>query len=152
MMRSRDWRTHSLFLALLAGCVSPLAAQEPDELPRRSLEVRQRSAQLIEAFVDQEAREHGNFEAENYLRFVEDDLRARLSAAVPAEARRWCDVRELLVRGKAYREILRLAEERQAEVVVLGVHGRNPVDLMLFGSTTHHVVRGAACPVLTIRG
>jgi nucleotide-binding universal stress UspA family protein len=34
----------------------------------------------------------------------------------------------------------------------MGVLGRNPVDLALFGSTTQHVVRAAACPVLTTRG
>jgi len=27
---------------------------------------------------------------------------------------------------------------------------RNPLDVMLFGSTTQHVVRHAECPVLTI--
>jgi hypothetical protein len=58
MMRSRDWWTRSLFLTLLAGCASPLAAQKPDE-PPRSLEVRQRSAQLVQAFVDQATIELG---------------------------------------------------------------------------------------------
>jgi nucleotide-binding universal stress UspA family protein len=33
---------------------------------------------------------------------------------------------------------------------VVGVHGRNALDLLLFGSTTHHVIRNAPCPVLTI--
>jgi nucleotide-binding universal stress UspA family protein len=33
---------------------------------------------------------------------------------------------------------------------VMGVRGRNPLDVMLFGSTTAHVVRQAECPVLTI--
>jgi nucleotide-binding universal stress UspA family protein len=33
----------------------------------------------------------------------------------------------------------------------MGVHGRGVLDLTLFGSTTHHVVRGASCPVLTLR-
>jgi nucleotide-binding universal stress UspA family protein len=31
------------------------------------------------------------------------------------------------------------------------VHGRNALDLMLFGSTTNQVVRRATCPVLTLR-
>jgi nucleotide-binding universal stress UspA family protein len=33
----------------------------------------------------------------------------------------------------------------------MGVHGRNVVDLALFGSTTNQVVRSASCPVLTVR-
>jgi len=43
-----------------------------------------------------------------------------------------------------------VAEEAQADLVVMGVRGRNPVDLALFGSTTQHVVRGAKCPVLVV--
>jgi nucleotide-binding universal stress UspA family protein len=54
--------------------------------------------------------------------------------------------------GKAHVEILRVAAEEQADLIVLGVHGRNPVDMALFGSTTNQVVRRATCPVLTIRG
>jgi nucleotide-binding universal stress UspA family protein len=33
----------------------------------------------------------------------------------------------------------------------MGVQGRNPLDVALFGSTTNHVVRAATCPVLTVR-
>jgi nucleotide-binding universal stress UspA family protein len=36
-------------------------------------------------------------------------------------------------------------------VIVMGVHVRNPLDLMLFGSTTYRVIRRATCPVLTVR-
>jgi nucleotide-binding universal stress UspA family protein len=53
--------------------------------------------------------------------------------------------------GKAYREILDVATEGPADLIVIGVHGRNPLDLMLFGSTTNQVVRRATCPVLTLR-
>jgi nucleotide-binding universal stress UspA family protein len=34
---------------------------------------------------------------------------------------------------------------------VLGVRQRAAAGLLLFGSTAQHVVRDAACPVLTIR-
>jgi len=53
--------------------------------------------------------------------------------------------------AKAYREILGVATEDRADLIVMGVHGRNALDLMLFGSTTNHVVRQATCPVLTLR-
>lgn len=56
-----------------------------------------------------------------------------------------------LERGKAYREVLRVAAEERADLVVMGVHGRNALDVMLFGSTTNQVVRRATCPVLTVR-
>jgi nucleotide-binding universal stress UspA family protein len=53
--------------------------------------------------------------------------------------------------GKAHQEILHAAREAKADLVVMGVRGRGAVDLMLFGSTTHHVIRESHCPVLTIR-
>ena len=56
-----------------------------------------------------------------------------------------------VTRGKAYREILAAASEESSDLIVIGVHGRNPLDLMLFGSTTNQVVRRATCPVLTVR-
>ena len=62
------------------------------------------------------------------------------------------DSSESSTRGRAHEEIVRIAREREAQVVVMGVHGRSALDLMMFGSTTHHVVRAASCPVLTIRG
>jgi nucleotide-binding universal stress UspA family protein len=55
------------------------------------------------------------------------------------------------MRGKAYREILGVAAEDAIDLIVIGVQGRNPVDVALFGSTTNHVVRSATCPVMTLR-
>lgn len=75
----------------------------------------------------------------------------RLERLVPSETREWCDVETIVCTGKPYQEILRLAAERQADLIVLGVQGRGAVDRMLFGSTTQHVVRKALCPVLTVR-
>jgi nucleotide-binding universal stress UspA family protein len=53
--------------------------------------------------------------------------------------------------GKAWRELLDAARDAQADLVVLGVHGRGAIDIGFFGSTTNQVVRHAACPVLTVR-
>jgi nucleotide-binding universal stress UspA family protein len=75
----------------------------------------------------------------------------RLHAAIPEEARGRCPIAEQVTMGKAYREILRLAADERADLIVLGVQGRTAADLLLFGSTTQHVVRQAECPVLTIR-
>jgi nucleotide-binding universal stress UspA family protein len=71
--------------------------------------------------------------------------------SVPAEAREWCRVREVVSHGKPAPEILRLAAEHEAGLIVMGVHGRSLLDLMAFGSVTHQVVKDAPCPVLTVR-
>jgi nucleotide-binding universal stress UspA family protein len=77
--------------------------------------------------------------------------RERLQTAVPETVRAYCTVETLLATGKPYREILRVAAEQQADLIVMGVQGRGAADLMVFGSTTQHVVRQADCPVLALR-
>lgn len=43
------------------------------------------------------------------------------------------------------------AQETGADLVVLGTHGRTGLEHILLGSTAERVVRGASCPVLTVR-
>jgi len=74
-----------------------------------------------------------------------------MRALVADGAGNWCRPMTRLRHGKAYREILAEATESFSDLIVIGVHGRNPLDLMLFGSTTNQVVRRATCPVLTVR-
>jgi len=78
--------------------------------------------------------------------------RRRLEALIPDEAREYCSAHSAVVEGRAYREILRLAGEQASDLIVMGVRGRNAADLLVFGSTTEHVVRAATCPVLVVRG
>jgi nucleotide-binding universal stress UspA family protein len=77
--------------------------------------------------------------------------RERLHAAIPETLRAQAPVVETVTMGKAYKEILRIAADEAADLIVLGVRGRSATDLLLFGSTTQHVVRQAQCPVLTVR-
>jgi nucleotide-binding universal stress UspA family protein len=79
------------------------------------------------------------------------DARRRLHDLIPEQARTYCTVDTAIVEGRAYREILRYATERQSDLIVMGIHGRGALDLLVFGSTTHHVIRASACPVLIIR-
>lgn len=79
------------------------------------------------------------------------DAQKRLHAMVPESVRSCSTVAEVVSTGKPYREILRLAAERDSELIVMGVQGRSAADLLLFGSTTHHIVCQATCPVLTLR-
>jgi nucleotide-binding universal stress UspA family protein len=79
------------------------------------------------------------------------DARRKLHELIPEQARTYCTVDTAAVEGRAYREILRQAIDRQSDLIVMGVHGRGPLDLMVFGSTTHHVIRASGCPVLIVR-
>jgi len=86
-----------------------------------------------------------------YRQVGERDVTTKLAQLVPDADRARCRTTTRLGDGKAYREILAIATEDRADLIVIGVHGRNPLDLMLFGSTTNQVVRRATCPVLTLR-
>ena len=91
------------------------------------------------------------FDTAEFRRIVEDDARARLDGLVSDDIRQWCTPSTMVAYGKPYREIIELAARDAADLIVMGVRGRNPLDLTLFGSTTNQVVRRAPCPVLTLR-
>jgi nucleotide-binding universal stress UspA family protein len=48
-------------------------------------------------------------------------------------------------------EIVALATDERADLVVIGTHGRGGVNRALLGSVADRVVRLSPCPVLTIR-
>jgi nucleotide-binding universal stress UspA family protein len=75
----------------------------------------------------------------------------RLHGLIPEQASTYCTVETAVVEGRAYREILRHASEGRSDLIVMGVHGRGVLDLLVFGSTTHHVIRVSTCPVLIVR-
>jgi nucleotide-binding universal stress UspA family protein len=74
-------------------------------------------------------------------------LESLVSDAVRMAARSTVQV----AHGKPYVQLLRVSCETGADLLVLGVHGRNSIDRALFGSTTEQVVRRATCAVLTVR-
>jgi nucleotide-binding universal stress UspA family protein len=60
-------------------------------------------------------------------------------------------IQPLVVTGKPFVEIIRVAKEQNADMIVLGTHGRTGLAHILIGSTSEKVVRKAPCPVLTVR-
>lgn len=76
---------------------------------------------------------------------------ALLEDVIPDEARSWARILPLVRPGKPYQEIIELATQAQTDLIVMGVRGRNIVDLSIFGSTTQRVIQLGPCPVLTVR-
>lgn len=76
------------------------------------------------------------------------NLRERLAQlgeryGVPA-AQRFLEI------GVTKREIIRLAEDLEIDLIILGSHGRHGVELLL-GSTANAVLHHATCDVLAVR-
>ena len=92
------------------------------------------------------------FDTEAFRQSLAEDATQRLRSLVADEPRTWAEIETVVVYGRAYREILRMAETKSSDLIVMGAQGSGGVDLALFGSSTQQVVRRAACPVLTVRG
>jgi nucleotide-binding universal stress UspA family protein len=91
------------------------------------------------------------FNVPEYRIYREREAAAELERLVPSSARDWCEPSTHLVHGKPYEQVLAFAGDQAVDLIVIGVHGRNALDVAMFGSTTNQVIRGATCPVLTIR-
>lgn len=77
----------------------------------------------------------------------------RLLAEAEAQARA-CGLQKVLTQsavGLTAQEILRVAEERGVDQIVLGTHGRGAVGSLLLGSVAQRVVHQAKVPVLLVR-
>lgn len=64
----------------------------------------------------------------------------------------WDELRGRLIvlRGNAADEIIRMAHEENADLIVIATQGCSGLDRLLFGSVAEKVVRLARCPVLTV--
>ncbi|ELZ93506.1 universal stress protein [Haloferax volcanii] len=61
------------------------------------------------------------------------------------------EVETVVTEGTPASEIIRHADEREVDLVVMGTHGRSGIDRYLIGSVAERVVRGSDAPVLTVR-
>ena len=107
---------------------------------------------VVEWLAEEEPRVSAHFNVPEYRHYMVEDAQERLRALVAEESRAWVEIDDVVVCGRAHREILRATETKPADLIVMGAQGRGGIGLALFGSTTQQVVRGAACPVLTVRG
>ena len=53
--------------------------------------------------------------------------------------------------GRTFYEIVQVAREESADLIVMGTHGRTGFDHLILGSTAENVVRKSPCPVFTVR-
>jgi len=79
-------------------------------------------------------------------------LEARAAEALDAvEAGEGPRVIPHVLTGDVAREIVRMAEDVEADLIIVGTHGRRGIRRLLLGSVAEHVTRWASCPVLVMR-
>jgi len=76
------------------------------------------------------------------------ELRQMLEKVVPVGG---VPYEHCLVMGVPADEIVRLAEEHRADLIVVGTHGRRGLSRLLTGSVAEIVLRRAQCPVLAVK-
>jgi len=79
-----------------------------------------------------------------------DQLNAKLSQKIPDESALWCRPKTSLLAGKPYEEIVKYALLNSVDLIILGIRGRNLIEVLLTGSTTDRIVRQGPCPVLSV--
>jgi len=82
---------------------------------------------------------------------AEAEALQHLRELLPGDARTYCKVHTDVREGRPDRLIVEAAADRQADLIVMGVANHNALDRLLFGDSTHAVLRSARCPVLTVR-
>jgi nucleotide-binding universal stress UspA family protein len=82
---------------------------------------------------------------------LEDSAERELPKLAECDDCAGLDVEELVVHGEAASEIVRVAAERNVDLIVISSHGRTGLGRILFGSTAESVVRHAPCPVLVVK-
>ncbi len=82
---------------------------------------------------------------------LEDSAERELPKLAACDECAGLEVEEVIVHGEAAAEIVRVAKERQVDLIVVSSHGRKGLGRILFGSTAEAVVRHAPCPVLVVK-
>lgn len=82
---------------------------------------------------------------------LEDSAERELPKLAECEECAGLEIEEVIVHGEAAAEIVRVAKERQVDLIVVSSHGRKGLGRILFGSTAEAIVRHAPCPVLVVK-
>jgi nucleotide-binding universal stress UspA family protein len=86
--------------------------------------------------------------------FIDDvgrDAQQRMDKALARTQAPGIAVSGTVVCGDARQALIELADQRKADLIVMGTHGRRGVKRALMGSVAEAVVRHAHCPVLVVR-
>jgi nucleotide-binding universal stress UspA family protein len=78
-------------------------------------------------------------------------FRDEVCGMIATEVRSWCEPDCLVESGDPAETILRIAEERKADLIVLGIRNPRALTIQRVGNAAYQVLAEAACPVLAAR-
>jgi nucleotide-binding universal stress UspA family protein len=83
---------------------------------------------------------------------ISDKAQQMLDEAVNSRRKRCPAISGILLNGAAWDEIGRVAVEQNADLIVMGTHGRRGLPRAILGSVAERVIRTSTVPVLTVHG
>jgi nucleotide-binding universal stress UspA family protein len=145
-----DPRTRPFAAVLLATDLSATSAPAEDEALR--LAARLHARLLAVSVIDPGTLRlaSGRFSAR--VDQVRDQRSAAAQALVARGRQDGVPCEFLVWEGDPGEAIVDAARAENADLIVLGSHGRRGVHRSIFGSVSDHVVRNAPCPVVVVRG
>jgi nucleotide-binding universal stress UspA family protein len=75
-----------------------------------------------------------------------DEVRSQLTAAGVRH-----EVRQLVRGMDAAEDLIKVAEEVRADVIIIGLRRRSPVGKLILGSNAQRILLDAPCPVLAVK-
>lgn len=106
---------------------------------------------VVEDFTYWEGYHLEHFPSEEVYAELRENARLAIEDLFDHDMREGVTIQPHVVQGKPFVEIIRLAREVEADVVVIASHGQSGIAETLFGSTAERVVRKAPCAVLVVR-
>jgi universal stress protein A len=88
---------------------------------------------------------------EEWDQSIRAGVKVRLQELVESAAKEGVQAKSLILTGAPYEAIAEAARSKDADLVVLGTHGRKGVSRFFLGSVAARVISTAPCPVMTVR-
>jgi len=140
------WRRTAV-TSILAGIDFSDASRHVLALARDVARLVGARVQALHVVHDEPVKQLEHFEVPEHVRGDVDAATVDLAALLEG-----CPEVPSLVRvGVPHAEIVKMAREIEADVIAVGLHGHNPIEAALLGSTANRVLRHAPCPVLVTR-
>jgi nucleotide-binding universal stress UspA family protein len=94
--------------------------------------------------------DHQRYTVPEFQRYLAGEALRTMNGYVPPASLRKSSIHERVVVGEPVEALLAVAEEKGADLIVLGAGDRRHLPAIWRGTTTHRIVKGANCPVLIV--
>ena len=138
-----------LEMILLATDGSPASEPASEQAIDLATQVR---ARLLVVSVLSTASRPSEAPADPAVADSRDSLTTKAQAIVQRAKAAGADATFLVWEGDPGEAIVAAADAENADLIVVGSHGRSGVSRFLIGSVSDYVVRHAHCPVMVVRG